>query len=101
SERLPLYQKAAEELIASGWAYRCYCSKDRLASVREARQKANIHPYGYDRHCRGLSEEERKKHAEAGDPFVVRFAIPLEGETAWEDAVRGRIAYPHRELDDH
>ncbi len=101
SERLHHYREAADRLIASGHAYKCWCSRERIAEVREARQKANIHPHGYDRHCRGLSEDERRRHEESGAPYVVRFAIPLEGETSFEDAVRGRVTYQNRELDDH
>lgn len=101
SQRLEHYRAAAERLIEQGHAYKCYCSRERVAQIREARQKANIHPYGYDRHCRALTAEERQKLDEAGTPYVVRFAIPLEGETSFEDAVRGRITYQNRELDDH
>jgi glutamyl-tRNA synthetase len=101
SHRLPHYQAAAEQLIASGHAYKCFCSRERVAQIREARQKANIHPNGYDRHCRALSPEEVAQQEAAGTPYVVRFAIPLEGETAFDDAARGRITYQNRELDDH
>lgn len=101
SERLEHYRQAADQLIASGHAYRCYCSRERVAQIREARQQANIHPYGYDRHCRALSDEERRRLDAAGTPCVVRFAIPLEGETSFHDAVRGAITYQNRELDDH
>lgn len=101
SERLEHYQAAAQQLIESGHAYKCFCSKERVAEVREARQKANIHPHGYDRHCRTLPAEERRRLEEAGAPYVVRFAIPLEGETTFTDEVRGEITYQNRELDDH
>ncbi len=101
SQRLPLYQEAAGRLIASGHAYRCFCTKDRISEVRDARQKAGIHPFGYDRHCRGLSQAEGEARVAAGAPFVVRFAVPIEGETVFHDAVRGDISYPNRELDDH
>jgi len=60
SERLPLYQEAARHLIETGHAYRCYCTRERVQEIREARQKANIHPYGYDRHCRALTETEQR-----------------------------------------
>ncbi|MFN3653502.1 MAG: glutamate--tRNA ligase [Armatimonadota bacterium] len=101
SERLPHYHAAVEQLIASGHAYRCYCSRERLQEVREARQQANIHPFGYDRRCRSLSEAERAEFEAAGTPSVVRFAIPLEGDVTFHDEVRGTITYPTRELDDH
>lgn len=101
SQRLEQYQDAARRLIAGGHAYQCFCSRERLQEIREARQRANIHPYGYDRHCRALSPEERVRLVAEGKPYVIRFAIPLEGETTFEDAVRGRITYQNRELDDH
>jgi len=101
SERLERYHQRARELIARGRAYPCFCSRERLEQVRAARRAANLHPYGYDRHCRGLSEAERQERLARGEPHVIRFAIPLDGETSWDDAIRGRITYNHRELDDH
>lgn len=101
SQRLEFYQEAAQQLLASGSAYKCFCSRERVAEVREARQKANIHPHGYDRHCRGLSPEEVQKLEAEGRPYVIRFAIPLEGATTFHDEIRGDITYQHRELDDH
>jgi glutamyl-tRNA synthetase len=101
SQRLSCYQEAAQRLIEGGHAYKCFCSRERVQQIREARQKANIHPYGYDRHCRGLSEVERQRLEEAGTPYVIRFAIPLEGETSFHDEVRGLITYQNRDLDDH
>lgn len=101
SERLEIYRDHIERLIAGGRAYRCFCSRERLELIREARRSANIHPHGYDRHCRDLPDAEQAARAAAGDPFVVRFKIPLDGDTAFEDAVRGRIVTANRELDDH
>ena len=101
SERLVEYQTVADRLLASGHAYRCFCSRERLQAVREARQAANVHPHGYDRHCRGLSDGEVRQHLDAGSPFVVRFAVPLDEDVSFEDVVRGRITYRSRELDDH
>jgi len=101
SQRLEHYRAAAEQLLAGGHAYRCFCTRERIAEVRETRQKANIHPYGYDRHCRALPADEVRRRLEAGEPHVVRFAVPEEGATTFRDEVRGDITYQHRELDDH
>lgn len=101
SQRLELYADAARRLVEGGHAYKCFCSRERIQEIREARQKANIHPYGYDRHCRDLSTEEVARLEAEGRSYVIRFAVPLEGETSFEDAVRGRITYQNRELDDH
>ncbi len=101
SERLDHYRTVADALIASGSAYPCFCSRERVQGVREARQKANIHPFGYDRQCRGLSAAEVSRLLAEGASHVVRFAVPLDGETRFHDEVRGTIVYPNRELDDH
>jgi glutamyl-tRNA synthetase len=101
SQRLDHYRTVADELIAANKAYRCFCNRERIQAVREARQKANIHPFGYDRHCRSIEPAESRRRAEAGEASVVRFAIPADGETTFHDEVRGTIAYPNRELDDH
>jgi glutamyl-tRNA synthetase len=99
SRRLPLYQEHAERLIASGHAYRCYCSKERLEQMRQAQQQSGK-PTGYDRRCRFLSKEERARNETAGLPGVVRLAMPLEGQTVVHDLVRGDIVYDNHTQDD-
>ena len=100
SERLPIYAKYAEQLIASGQAYYAYDTPEELAAFREERQKRGL-PTGYSRRHRHLSEEDRARYeAERGPSRVVRFAVPLEGETTFQDAVYGEIAVQNRVLDD-
>ena len=100
SERLPLYQDAARRLLTSGKAYRCFCSPERLSELRKAQQKAK-QPPGYDRRCRYLSPDDvAAAEAEYG-VGVVRFAMPLEGETIVEDALRGPVSFRNDLLDDH
>ena len=60
SQRLKLYHGAAERLISQGNAYHCYCSTQRLEEMR-AEQVRRKQPPGYDRHCRELSAEERRR----------------------------------------
>lgn len=71
SERLHLYQDAAESLIKSGHAYRCYCTPDRLAELR-SRQTARSQPVGYDRRCLFLAETVKDGYRRSGASFVVR-----------------------------
>ena len=99
SERLPLYREAAERLVAAGEAYRCFCSPDRLDAVRKAQQQQKLAP-GYDRHCRNLTPEQVDAAAADG-PGVVRFAMPREGTTVVEDALRGAVEFRNELLDDH
>lgn len=99
SERLHLYREAAERLIASGHAYRCYCTRERLDAMRAAQEAAKA-PTGYDRRCRSLTDAERAALEASGAPCVVRFAMPLEGATTFVDAVRGEITFENALLDD-
>ena len=99
SERTTLYRDAAERLIASGHAYRCFCTPERLQAVREAQQARKEAP-GYDRHCRALPQETIAANLETGLPHVVRFAMPREGETIVHDLLRGEIVYQNANLED-
>jgi glutamyl-tRNA synthetase len=87
SQRLPLYAEAAQQLLAGGHAYKCWCSRERLARLNEERSRRG-EPPGYDRHCRFLSAEERAEREQSGEPYVVRLAVPLEGKTIVHDALR-------------
>jgi len=99
SQRLPMYKKAADELLAKGAAYRCFCTSERLDALRK-RQEENKLPPGYDRHCRDLTTEESDARAAAGDPFVVRLKSPMTGKTIFNDLIRGDIEYQNHVLDD-
>jgi glutamyl-tRNA synthetase len=106
SERLPLYDAAAERLLASGDAYRCTCTSERLKSMREAQQKAK-RPPRYDSRCRTLETEQIDQEiAERGPTaddrgYVVRFRMPTEGTTEVPDALRGVVSFENRLIDDH
>jgi glutamyl-tRNA synthetase len=101
SERLELYQKWADWLVENGKAYRCYCTPERLERVREIAEKSGRHNVGYDRHCRDLSAEERQKlHEERNGEHVIRFAMPLTGQTTVKDVLRGDITFDNKELND-
>ena len=97
SERLNMYKPYAEQLIKDGKAYRCFCTKERLESLRE---NAADGVTGYDRHCRNLSEEEIEANLKAGIPYVIRQKMPLDGETSYHDFVYGDITFPNKDLDD-
>lgn len=99
SERLPMYREAAERLIADGKAYRCFCTPERLEQVRNDKQARGEAP-GYDRLCRSLSPEESQRRADAGEKYVVRFAMPRDGETTVHDLIRGDMTFQHANLED-
>jgi len=99
SQRLQMYHEAAERLISQGDAYRCYCSPERLKEMR-AEQAKRKQPPGYDRRCRDLTEEERAQKEAEGITPVVRFKIPLEGKTKFNDVIWGEVAFEHSTIND-
>ena len=99
SERLERYEDAAERLIGSGHAYRCYCTPERVSELRKE-QARNKQRQGYDSHCRHLSGEEREANETAGLPWVVRFAMPQSGVTSVEDVIRGHVEWQNELTDD-
>jgi len=100
SERKAIYKEYAEKLIELGAAYRCFCTKERLAEER-AKAEAAGRAFTYDKHCLALSAQEIRRKIEAGESFCIRQNIPREGETTYRDAVFGEITVPNADLDDN
>ncbi len=99
SQRLHLYKEHAEILVKSGHAYRCFCTTERLAKLREQQSAAKLPP-GYDRHCRALKPEEADRKIKEGLSSVVRFKVPLQGTTVFRDVPRGEVNFENTKLDD-
>jgi glutamyl-tRNA synthetase len=99
SQRLSIYQEVAERLVKEGHAYKCYCSPERLEAMRAEQQEQKIN-FGYDRRCRPLSQEECQKQESAGIKPVIRFKTPLDGQTKFQDLLRGEVAFENSTLDD-
>src|SRR6516165_3086561 len=83
SERAELYQEHVKMLLASGAAYRCFCTAERLEAV-----------------CRGRPTAEGEARVAAGEPFVVRLAMPRKGEIAFVDRLRGEVKFEAAQMDD-
>jgi glutamyl-tRNA synthetase len=99
SERLPIFQKYAKKLVDEGKAYYCYCTPERLEAVNKAKQAQKL-PSGYDRRCRNISQVEIDEAIAQGVKPVVRFKIPLDGKTGFNDFVRGEITFDNATLQD-
>ena len=99
SERMGMYMKYALELVEKGKAYYCFCTKERLDSLKANNEHGDAFAR-YDRHCLHLSKEEIEKNLAEGKPFVIRQLMPTEGTTTFEDAVYGSISVDNSELDD-
>ncbi|MGE4620097.1 MAG: glutamate--tRNA ligase, partial [Planctomycetota bacterium] len=99
SERFDTYQQKVQELLDNGSAYRCYCSQERLAELRE-QQKKDKARLGYDGCCRQLSTQQSQDRFSAGEAHVVRLKVPDSGETRFTDQIRGEIVVANEEIDD-
>ena len=99
SQRLEIYQQHAQQLLDAGKAYKCFCSPETLDEMREY-QRINKLPTGYDRRCRSLTAEQVQSNIDDRMPYVVRLAMPLEGTTVFEDAIRGKVEYENKLVDD-
>ncbi len=98
SLRLNLYKTHVMELIEKGHAYYCFCSSDELASQRKEQEMLKL-PTKYNRHCLKLTKEEIARKLELNEPHVIRMQVP-EGESSFNDVVRGKITINHAEVDD-
>lgn len=99
SERLDIYRQKAEELVAAGRAYYCFCSKERLEKLRDQQRAAHLPPK-YDKHCRHLSTAEAEKQKAAGAPYVIRLKVPENQPVVFQDLLRGEIVIQSSEVDD-
>jgi len=99
SKRLPIYQKYAQKLVAQGSAYYCFCSPERLETLRRD-QEASHQPTRYDWHCRYLLPDEIKIRLDKGDKYVIRLKVPENRIISFIDLVRGQVTFNSREIDD-
>jgi len=99
SQRLDIYRVIAQQLVKQGDAYLCYCTPERLEQMRAEQMRRKVPP-GYDRYCRNLSARERVQLEIQGIIPVIRFKTPLDGETRFDDLIRGQVVFDNRNLDD-
>lgn len=99
SERLDVYKDYIQQLLDSGKAYYCFCSKERLDEVREKQKEAGETPK-YDGNCRNLSKEEVEAKLAAGEEYVIRLKLPENHVIKFTDLVRGETEFNTDELDD-
>ena len=109
SERMKsgIYLEYAKKLIEKGSAYYCFCTKDRLATLKKAvgsvseDEEDEVKEINkYDKHCLHLSKEEIEKNLADAIPYVIRQNIPQDGTTTFHDAIFGNITVDNDELDD-
>ena len=99
SERKATYLPYAQQLVASGHAYYCFCTKEEIEDRRKAAE-ARGEVFKYDKHCLRLTPEEVQAKLDAGVPYVIRQNAPTTGESRYHDLVFGDMVFPNDSLDD-
>ena len=100
SERKDMYLPYAKQLVESGHAYYCFCTKERREEARaEAEKKGET--FKYDKHCLRLSKEEVQEKLDAGVPWVIRQNVPTTGKAGFDDVIYGRVEVDCSTLDDN
>jgi glutamyl-tRNA synthetase len=100
SARFDRHLEAAQQLLASGAAYECFCTEEEINARYEARKARGPADPGYDGHCRDLTAEERAARAAEGRPRSVRFRTPDEGTSSFTDLIRGEVTVPWSTIPD-
>lgn len=93
-----LYLEYAKKLIEKGEAYYCFCTEERLNTLKTVVNGEEI--LQYDKHCLSLSKEEVEANLASGMPYVIRQNNPKEGTTTFHDELYGDISVDNAELDD-
>ena len=96
SERMEIYKKYAEQLVATGHAYRCFCNHTEEVPPAEGEKSFG----GYPRTCRDLPPEEIEARLARSEAYVIRQKMPLTGETTFYDVLHGNVTIPNTELED-
>ena len=100
SERRELYLPYAMQLIETGAAYPCFCTKEELQQRRDAVTAAGGQ-FKYDKHCLHIPKDEAKRRMESGEPYVIRQNIPTEGVAGFDDLLFGHVETECAILDDN
>ena len=100
TQRKHLYLPHAMQLVESGHAYPCFCTKEELEQRRQA-AVARGETFKYDKHCLGIPKDEAKQRMASGEPYVIRQNVPLEGHAGFDDLLYGRIEVECATLDDN
>ena len=99
SERLDTYKRYADQLLEENKAYYCFCTPERLDTMRKDQQARKEAPR-YDKQCKKLSTEERQALLVANTTHVVRLAVPDTGTVVVKDLLRGDLSFDVKDIDD-
>jgi len=98
SQRMDRYAREADRLLASGAAYRCWCTPEELEAVRREQEASKEAPR-YNRRCLHLTDAERAAFEAEGRPYVIRFRVEAE-KIVFDDLIRGEVEFDNALLGD-
>ena len=90
SDRKDIYKEYALKLVELGEAYYCFCTEDRLDTLRKMYDEKK-QAFKYDRNCLNLSKEEIENNLKNNVPYVIRQKMPTSGISSFNDVVYGEI----------
>lgn len=99
TERLELYAPRLHELCKNGSAYYCFCSAERLETLKQEQEMLKLPPR-YDGECRHIPYEEAKLRVDAGELYTIRLKVPKAEKLVFDDMVLGRLEFNTSEVDD-
>lgn len=99
SQRLAIYKEHIDRLVEEGKAYYCFCTTERLETMREEQIKNKV-PTKYDRHCRQLGPQGIQAKLAAGEKYVIRLKVPDHQIIEFEDLIAGTVKINSNEIDD-
>lgn len=98
SERDLVYRDTTKTLLSRDGVYPCFCSKERLAVMREHQVKSRL-TQRYDGACRAIGGDDARARVASGDPFTLRLKVP-EGQTVLHDLIRGDVVVQNADIED-
>jgi glutamyl-tRNA synthetase len=100
SERTDIYRRYAGTLVEKGFAYRCFCTPERLDEMRREQEAGKSPNIMYDRWCLGLSAKEIERLAAEAVPHTVRLKAPRDRSVVIDDIIRGIVSFEGVTIDD-
>jgi glutamyl-tRNA synthetase len=100
SQRLDIYKKYVDELIGNGKAYYCFCTPERLKTLKEEQEKQKLPQTKYDKHCLHLSNEEVENNLRIGVSKVVRLNVEQNQTIKFDDIIREHVEFESNNVDD-
>ncbi len=100
SQRLKIYKEHSQVLLSDKKAYYCFCTPERLQTLKEEQQIQKLPQAKYDKYCLYMTEDEIKSKIASGIPHVIRLNVPQNEKVIFNDVIRGCVEFDTNNIDD-